>query len=100
MDQIEQVPSQQWEDWVAENDAVVLDVRQPSEWDQGTLPEATRISITEIMDRIDELPKDRPILCVCRSGGRSQQVATYLAFNGYTGVANLAGGMHALGLQN
>jgi len=99
MNQIEQVPAHEWEDWAAENDAVVLDVRQPTEWVQGTLPGATQISMTEIMDRVDELPKDRAILCVCRSGDRSQQVAAYLAFNGYADVANLAGGMHSLGLQ-
>ena len=100
MNQIEQVPWREWEGWADDNDAVVLDVREPEEWEQGTLPGATRISITEIMDRIDEIPTDRAILCVCRSGGRSQQVATYLAFNGYVDVANLVGGMHALGLQD
>jgi len=99
MNQIEQVPSHEWESWTEDNSAIVLDVRQPEEWEQGTLPSATRISITEIMARVDELPKEQAILCVCRSGGRSQQVANYLAFNGYGVVANLAGGMHALGLQ-
>ena len=99
MNQIEQVPSHEWESWADDNDAIVLDVREPEEWEQGTLPSAKKISITEIMDRIDELPKEQAILCVCRSGGRSQQVATYLAFNGYPVVANLAGGMHGLGLQ-
>ncbi len=100
MNEIEQVPWRKWESWAEDNDAIVLDVRQPEEWEQGTLPRATRISMTEIMDRIDEIPKDKAILCVCRSGGRSQQVATYLAFNGYVDVANLVGGMHALGLQD
>jgi rhodanese-related sulfurtransferase len=99
MKQIEQVSSDEWENWAEDNNAIVLDVRQPEEWDQGTLPSATKISITEIMDRIDELPKEQALLCVCRSGGRSQQVATYLTSKGYTVVANLAGGMHALGLQ-
>ena len=100
MSEIEQVAAESWEEWVADNDAVVLDVRQPDEWEQGTLPGVTLISITEIMDRIDELPQDRSILCVCRSGERSQQVAAYLAHNEYSNVANLVGGMHALGLQS
>ena len=64
MNQIEQVPWREWEGWADDNDAVVLDVREPEEWEQGTLPGATRISITEIMDRIDEIPTDRAILCV------------------------------------
>ena len=100
MNQVEQVPSRQWEGWVEDNEAIVLDVREPEEWEQGTLAGATLISMSELIDRIDEIPKDRAILCVCRSGGRSQQVATYLAFSGYQPIANLAGGMHGLGLQD
>jgi rhodanese-related sulfurtransferase len=56
--------------------------------------------MTELVERIDELPKDRPILCVCRSGSRSQQVAAYLTMNGFGDVANLSGGLKALGMQD
>ena len=100
MNQIESVPADQWESWVRDNDALLLDVREEEELEQGVLPDAVSIPMTEIMERTDEVPRDRPILCICRSGGRSQQVAMFLAFNGYEHVANLAGGMHALGLQD
>lgn len=93
------VPATEWKAWVSDNDATVLDVRQPDEWALGTLPGAVRISMAELTTRLDEIPKDRPVLCVCRSGGRSANVATFLAFNGYE-AANMAGGMKALGMQD
>jgi rhodanese-related sulfurtransferase len=93
------VPADQWETWVDDNDATVLDVRQPAEWELGTLPDAVLISVGDIVDRLEELPKDRPILCVCRSGDRSSNVANFLSFNGYDAV-NMAGGMKALGMQD
>lgn len=93
------VEATDWESWVQENDATVLDVREPHEWDQGTLPGAVLMSQGEIVDRIEELPKDKPILCVCRTGGRSSNVAAFLSFNGYE-AANMSGGMKALGMQD
>lgn len=99
MDPIVQIDAADWEAWARDNDATVLDVREPHEWQEATLPGAVLISQGDIVDRIDELPKDRPILCVCRSGGRSSNVAAFLAFNGYQ-TANLSGGMKALGLQD
>jgi len=94
------VPAAEWESWIEENDGVVLDVREAYEWELGTLPGALRISMGELLDRIDDLPRERPILCVCRSGSRSQQVAAYLAMSGFTGAANMTGGMKSLGLQD
>ena len=94
------VPASEWEQWVAQNEATILDVREPAEWALGTLPDAMLISTGEIMGRMDELSKDRAILCVCRSGDRSQHVAAFLAFHGYDRVANMTGGMKALGMQD
>ena len=93
------VPADQWQTWVEENQATILDVRESSEWALGTLPGATLISQTELVERMTEVPKDRPVLCVCRSGGRSANAANFLAFNGFD-VANMAGGMKALGMQD
>jgi len=84
---------------VDDKEATILDVREPAEWSMGTLPDAVLISQNEIVRRLDELPKERPVLCVCRSGGRSANVAAFLAFNGYE-AANMAGGMKALGMQD
>jgi rhodanese-related sulfurtransferase len=99
MSAISQVDAVDWESWVEDNDATVLDVREPDEWQLGTLPGAVLISQGEVVNRMDEVPKDKPVLCVCRSGGRSANVAAFLAFNGYD-AANMVGGMFALGMQD
>jgi rhodanese-related sulfurtransferase len=97
---IESVTATEWETWLSDNDGAVLDVREPYEWEQGLLPDSIQISMGEIPARMSELDTARAYLVVCRVGGRSQQVAAYLVMNGYERVANLAGGMKALGLQD
>jgi rhodanese-related sulfurtransferase len=77
-----------------DGDAVLIDVRQPGEWDAGHAPMATLIPLAELPDHLDELPKDRVIVCACRSGGRSLRAATFLDENGFD-VVNLTGGMIA-----
>ena len=100
MSMIENVPAWDWQMWIAETGGRVLDIREPFEWEQGTLPGAVLISMGEIPQRMPELQEDQALLVVCRSGGRSQQVAMYLSMKGYARVANMAGGMKALGLQD
>jgi rhodanese-related sulfurtransferase len=77
-----------------ESEAVLIDVRQPGEWDAGHAPMATLIPLAELPDHLDELPKDRVIVCVCRSGARSLRAATFLDEQGFEAV-NLTGGMLA-----
>ena len=97
---IENVAAQDWEAWIDSTGGTVLDIREPFEWEQGVLPDATLMSMGEIPERMGELDNDQALLVVCRSGGRSQQVAAYLMMNGFSKVANMTGGMHALGLQD
>ena len=78
---------------------MILDVREPEEWELGTLDGAVTIPMGEIPERMDELPSSRAILCVCRSGSRSARVASFLGQSGYESVANMTGGMKALNLQ-
>ena len=99
MSTVESVDAPDWESWIAETGGRILDIREPWEWEKGTLPDSTLIPMGEIPGRLGELDADQALLVVCRSGGRSQQVALYLAMNGFTRVANMAGGMKALGLQ-
>lgn len=97
---METVAADEWRTWVEDNDAAVLDIREPDEWALGTLPGAVLIPMGEVAGRIGELDRDRPLLVVCRSGSRSHHVARYLAILGYRRVANMVGGMKALGLQD
>jgi rhodanese-related sulfurtransferase len=73
---------------------VVLDVRERWEQDIARLPGTLDIPMSEVAARRQELPKDRDIVVMCRSGGRSSKVAQYLHQEGYR-VANLTGGILA-----
>ncbi len=70
----------------------LLDVRQPEEYKAGHIDGAKLVPHGELNRRIHELPKDRDILCVCRSGHRSGSAARQLLAAGYSAV-NLRGGM-------
>lgn len=98
MDHIEQVPARGWRNWIDANGGQIVDVRDPHEWAFGTLPDAERISLSALPHRMNGLDRDRPVLLVCRSGARSNQAAHTLARAGFARVANLAGGMVALGM--
>ena len=74
--------------------ALLLDVREPEEWDGGHAPDARLVPMGEVPARRDELPHDRRIVVVCRSGGRSAAVTDALRRHGLDAV-NLAGGMCA-----
>ncbi len=83
--------------WLEDNlDRVqLLDVREPDEFDGplGHIPGAILLPLGELANRADELARDRPIIAVCRAGGRSAQATTILQLARFTDVANLGGGM-------
>ncbi|WP_369055984.1 rhodanese-like domain-containing protein [Kineococcus terrestris] len=74
-------------------DAVVLDVREDDEWDAGHADGALHIPMSQVPQRLGELPEGE-LHVVCRAGGRSQRVAEWLQQNGYD-VVNVEGGMGA-----
>jgi rhodanese-related sulfurtransferase len=71
---------------------VILDVRSLSEYQSGHIPGAKLIPLNELRGRLSELPKDKQILCVCRSGARSGSAVGHLTGAGFDAV-NLSGGM-------
>jgi rhodanese-related sulfurtransferase len=79
---------------MVEDGAFLLDVREADEWDAGHAPEAVWIPMGELQARVDELPHDRRIVAICRSGARSHTVAAALLGAGFDAV-NLDGGMRA-----
>jgi rhodanese-related sulfurtransferase len=76
-------------------DAYLLDVREPEEWAAGHAPAAHHVPMMEIPARLAEIPTDADVVVVCRSGGRSGQVVSYLLGRGWDTVSNLDGGMHS-----
>jgi rhodanese-related sulfurtransferase len=75
--------------------ALILDVRQPEEYASGHIPGATLIPIGQLERRANELPRDREIVVVCRSGGRSAMGRDILKKAGFTNVTSMAQGMNA-----
>lgn len=73
---------------------IVLDVRQPHEFNQNHINGATLIPLGELSSRLNELPKDKEIICVCQSGNRSGSATKILLNAGYNAI-NLKGGMLA-----
>jgi len=73
-------------------DAVVLDVREVAELAEGRIADSIHIPLGQLPARAFELDRGRPVITVCRSGGRSSRAAQFLAGQGYD-VANLDGGM-------
>ena len=74
--------------------AFLLDVREPSEWNDAHIAGATLIPLGELQSRVNELPKDQEIVVVCRSGNRSAQGRDILLNAGFDKVTSMAGGLN------
>lgn len=75
-------------------DAYLLDVREADEWRAGHAPDAVHIPLGELIARAHEVPDDRDVYVICRSGVRSAQAVVYFN-NAGRRTANVDGGMHA-----
>jgi rhodanese-related sulfurtransferase len=101
---MEQLSPTQLADWAKAQAQrpVLLDVREGWEYQTASVqPQAldlVHMPMQTIPARLDELDKSRPIACLCHHGGRSMQVAAFLAHHGFQ-VANVAGGIHAWSIQ-
>lgn len=73
--------------------AFILDVREPEEWNESHIPGAKLIPLGELASRVNEVPKDREVVVVCRSGNRSQQGRDILLAAGFEQVTSMAGGI-------
>jgi rhodanese-related sulfurtransferase len=72
----------------------LLDVREDDEWAAGHIEGAQHIPLGQLSGRLSELPKERTIVAVCRSGGRSEAAVRGLRKLGYE-AENLEGGVNA-----
>jgi rhodanese-related sulfurtransferase len=70
----------------------LLDVREDDEWTAGHAPEAVHVRLGDLGARVGELPRDREVYVICRSGTRSAYAAQNLAIGGISTV-NVADGM-------
>lgn len=81
-------------DDAAENGEVALvDVREPYEYAEGHVPGALSMPLAQVVALAADLPKDRPLYVICRSGNRSLQAAEALVEAGFQDVRDVGGGM-------
>jgi rhodanese-related sulfurtransferase len=73
--------------------AILIDVREDDEWRAGHAPDAVHLPMMQVPERLAEIPADRDVVIVCRSGHRSSEVVRYLIAQGFDNVRNLADGM-------
>jgi glyoxylase-like metal-dependent hydrolase (beta-lactamase superfamily II)/rhodanese-related sulfurtransferase len=73
-------------------ETMVLDVREPEEYEQGHVPGAISLPQADLASRLDELPRGCPLVLICRSGARSLRAAQFLRQVGFEQVANVQGG--------
>jgi hydroxyacylglutathione hydrolase len=70
----------------------VLDVRNASEYEAGHVPGSLHIPYAELCDRLDEVPRDRPVATICKAGKRSGLAASILQREGFEGVMHVSRG--------
>lgn len=74
---------------------LLLDVREPWEFERCHIDGAVSMPMNGIPARLDDLPQDREIVVICHHGVRSFHVARFLDHNGFTRIINLTGGVDA-----
>ena len=77
------------------NQVTLIDVRQPDEFvgELGHIQASKLVVLDTLPEKIAHLPKDKTVVFVCRSGGRSARAAAFALMNGFQSVFNMRGGM-------
>ena len=89
---IPQITSTELARRIGADNVAVLDVRGRAEWEAGHLRGVRNIPLGHLADRLDEIPRDRPVVVHCQSGARSAIAASVLRARGFEDVVNLTGG--------
>jgi rhodanese-related sulfurtransferase len=81
---------------LVESNACIVDVREPGEYNAGHLLNAINIPLSQLRQRMDEIPKDRPVYLHCRSSQRSYNAIMALQHCGFDNLYNIAGSYLAI----
>ncbi|KGA97363.1 sulfurtransferase [Alkalihalobacillus alcalophilus ATCC 27647 = CGMCC 1.3604] len=94
-DGVKQIKEDELKELLGESnkERVFIDVREVEEYDEFHIPGVPLIPMNTIPNHVQDLDKDKEYVLICRSGGRSQNVALYLKEQGFEKVANFNGGM-------
>ena len=96
--QIQTLPASEAQSFINQNwnDIFLLDVRTPIEFDQGHLTGATNIHVQSLPSSLEQIPRNKKIICYCLHGIRSHDAAEYLLNKGYENVYHIQGGLAAM----
>src|SRR4051812_50225358 len=75
-----------WLSDAAREKPVLLDVREPWEFERARIEGAQLVPMREVPARLDEIDQSKPVVAICHHGGRSMQIAPFLGKNGYKNV--------------
>jgi hydroxyacylglutathione hydrolase len=89
---VPQITSRELAERLRTDDVAVLDVRGAAEWEAGHLPGVENVPVGYLAERLDELPREKPLVVHCQSGARSAIAASLLRARGFDNVVNLTGG--------
>ena len=97
VDSIDSISPKEASIMVSEKKAVIVDVREDSEWSEQHIPGAIHIPLAQLTEHLSELKqyKDSPVITQCRSGGRSGKAVDVLKLAGFSKVYNMEGGIIA-----
>ena len=83
---------------LVENNAFIVDVREPKEFEAGHLLNAVNIPLSQLRERMNEIPKDKPVYVHCRSSQRSYNALCALKGKGYKNIVNIMGSFLGISL--
>ena len=89
---LKEVTVQQAQEMLDKGGAVLIDVREPYEFKEIHAQNATLIPLSAFGQRYKEIPQDKEVLLICRTGARSAQAGMFTMQNGYSQVYNVRGG--------
>ncbi len=95
---MQQITPAQLSAWLADANRekpLLLDVREPWEYDRARIDGSRLVPMREIPRRVEELDAEKEIVAICHHGARSMQVAMFLEKQGFSRVHNLQGGIDA-----
>ena len=95
---VEMISTDKVRKWIAEKkegELTLIDVREPVEYNEGHLPGALLIPLSDLLDRINELDPAKPTITYCRMGNRSRAAAALLMGQGFNEAYNIEGGINA-----
>ena len=81
------------------DDLMLIDVREDKELEVCKINQAIHIPMGAVPKRLNDIDSNKPVVVMCKSGGRSAQVCQYLNENGYSNIYNLNGGITSWALE-